>query len=55
LFGQPDTLVCNYDKTGVLIFAKIDTLKFDDLPETIIEILEGVKRYRDYLKNQSDE
>lgn len=48
LFGAPKRLVtnCCYPTKGVQYFAKITSLKFEDLNETIKETFDAFKRYK---------
>lgn len=50
LFGSPKRLVTNvcYPTNGIQYFAKITSLKFDDLSETINETFEAFKRYKEH-------
>ncbi len=56
-FGFPHSLVTNtcYPTKNVQYFAKIDTLNFADLAETITNVFDAAKRYRDYVTHQSNE
>ncbi len=49
LFGFPNKLVTNtsYPTYGIQYFAKIETLKFDDLAESINETFKAYTRYRE--------
>jgi len=53
-FGSPNKLVTDmaYLQTPFSFFAKIQTLKHDDVEQTIIEVLEANKRYKEYKKEQ---
>lgn len=51
LLGVPDKLVTSYgNNTGVLVYAKINDLEFDDLEETAIAAIESVKQRREFEK-----
>jgi len=47
-FGYPNKLVTNmaYLTTPFEFYAKITTLKYDDIEQSITDVLESVKRYR---------
>lgn len=49
LFGSPKRLVTNtfYPTNGIQYFAKIETLKFDNLNEVINKTFEAFDRYKD--------
>lgn len=55
-FGHPKNLITNlaYLKTPFDFFAKIETLNFTDINETINEVNESVKRYINYKQNESN-
>ena len=57
LFGNPDRLVtnCCYSTRGIQYFAKITSLKFDDLSSTIQETFEAADRCRAYREEANDE
>lgn len=48
LFGNPCRLVtnCCYSTNGIVYFAKITPLKFDDLSNTIKETFDAYERYK---------
>jgi hypothetical protein len=52
-FGYPNRLVTNlaYLRTPFSFFAKIEQLKYNDVEETITEVLEAGKRYKEYKIN----
>jgi len=47
-FGYPNRLISNmaYLTTPFAFYAKITTLKYDDIEQSITDILDSVKRYR---------
>jgi hypothetical protein len=49
-FGGKNTLVTNlaYLKTPFAFYAKIETLKYDSIDESIDDVVNSVKRYRSY-------
>lgn len=49
-FGSRNTLVTNlaYLKTPFEFYAKIETLKYDPIEESISTVIDSVKRYRKY-------
>lgn len=49
-FGSKNTLVTNlaYLKTPFDFYAKIQTLKYSDIDESINDVVSSVKRYRNY-------
>ena len=49
--GRPNKLVVKRSE-GVECYAKIETLKFDDLTETIKKCLKSAKEYRNYKRSQ---
>jgi len=53
LFGSPKRLVtnCCYPTKGIQFFAKITTLKFDDLNETVNETFKAFDRYSKFIKS----
>lgn len=53
-FGSKNTLVTNlaYLKTPFEFYAKITTLKYDSVEETVLEVLGAGKRYKKYKQNQ---
>ena len=55
-FGSKNTLVTNlaYLKTPFEFYAKIETLKYDSIDESINDVLNSVKRYRIYKSGLSD-
>jgi hypothetical protein len=55
-FGTKNTLITNlaYLKTPFDFFAKIETLKYDSIDDSIDDVLQSVKRYRDYKITQED-
>lgn len=56
LFGIPQRLVTNtcYTTKGIAYFAKITTLKFDDLGDTIEEVFKATERYRKHKSDDTD-
>ena len=56
LFGAPTKLVtnCCYPTKGIQYFAKIVTLKFDDLSETIYETFKAFDVYKEYKQAEQD-
>lgn len=57
LFGTPNTLVtnCCYPTKNISYFAKITSLHYDNLLDTIQKVFEARNRYEQYLKEQEDE
>ena len=55
-FGSPNDLITDYGYilTPFSFFAKITKLKYDDVDQTITEVLNDVKEYQDYKKNQNE-
>lgn len=55
-FGHPNKLVTalGYLQTPFEFYAEIETLKYEDLQLTILEVLEAGKRYKEY-KLKEDE
>lgn len=56
-FGSANKLITNlaYLKTPFAFYAKITTLNYNDVDQTINEVLEATKRYKDYkLKELTD-
>lgn len=55
-FGYPNTLVTNmaYLKTPFAFYAKIVTLKYHSVEESIEEAINAIKRYRDYKAENED-
>jgi len=53
-FGHKNSLISNlaYLKTPFDFYAKITELKYFDVEETIVEVLEAGKRYKKYLLAQ---
>jgi len=56
LFGTPQRLVtnCCYSTKGIQYFAKITSLVFDDLSETIDETFKAAKRYKEFIESEED-
>jgi len=56
-FGNKQDLVSNlaYLNTPFNFYAKIETLRYDCIDTSINEILDSVKRYRDYKKDQNND
>lgn len=54
LFGRPDRLVsnCCYTTKGVVYFANITTLNFDDISEAITEAFKARDRYKRYKESE---
>ena len=50
LFGTPRRLVTNtcYPTNGIQYFAKIESLKFDDLNEAVNETFKAFNRYKEF-------
>ncbi len=55
-FGSKNTLVTNlaYLKTPFEFYAKIETLKYNSIEESIEDVVNSVKRYRNYKKSLQD-
>jgi hypothetical protein len=55
-FGSKNTLVTNlaYLKTPFEFYAKIETLKYDSIDETIDNVVNSSKRYRSYRAKIDD-
>lgn len=55
-FGKPKRLATNtcYPTKGVQYFAKIETLKFDSLNETIGETFKASDRYRKFRNSEQE-
>lgn len=55
-FGSKNTLVTNlaYLKTPFEFYAKITTLKYDSIDESIDDVVNSVKRYRSYRLAHTD-
>ena len=55
-FGYPHRLITNmaYLKTPFQFYAKIAQLKYDDVEETIADVLEARKRYNEYRQSERD-
>lgn len=55
-FGQPNKLITDlaYLRTPFSFFAKITTLKYDALEQTISEVLEAGKRHKEYENSQKE-
>ena len=55
-FGYPNRLITPlaYLQTPFDFYAKIEQLKYDDFEETISEVLEANKRYKEYQLNNQD-
>jgi len=52
-FGSPHDLITNlaYLQCPFSFFAKITKLKYDDVEQTILEVIEATKRYRKYKQS----
>lgn len=57
LFGFPQRLVSNscYTTKGVSYFARITSLEFDDLSDTIAETFRAYDRYKQYRNELEDD
>lgn len=55
-FGYPKDLITNlgYIQTPFEFFAKITPLKYDDIEETINNVMDAVKRYKEFKLIESD-
>lgn len=55
-FGTPNRLITPlaYLQTPFDFYAKIEQLKYNDVDETIIEVLDAVKRYKEYKFNNNE-
>jgi len=55
-FGYPNRLITPlaYLQTPFDFYAKITTLKYEDVEQTILSVLEATKRYRNYKANQAE-
>lgn len=56
-FGLPNDLICNgtWIMTPFQVFAKITKLKYGNLEEAIIEVINATKRYREHKIKQDKE
>ena len=56
-FGYPKSLITDlgYLQMPFSFYAKIQTLKFGDIEQTISEVLESVERYKVYKKSENNE
>lgn len=56
-FGSANKLISNlaYLQTPFTFYAKITTLKYEDLEQTIFNVLEAGKRYKEYKAQQEQE
>lgn len=56
-FGYPKRLISQlaYLQTPFDFYAKITQLKYDDVEETIFEMIEADRRYHEYKNKQSNE
>ncbi len=56
-FGGKNTLVTSlsYLKTPFDFYAKIDTLKYDDIDESINEVVNSVEEYKIYRANNEED
>lgn len=54
--GSRKTLISSsaYLQTPFTFFAKITTLKYDSVDETIDEVLKGLKRYKEYKNSEQE-
>lgn len=56
LFGRPKDLVTNTCyKDNIKFFAKIETLYFDDLNETISETFKAFERYKEFKRSEVED
>lgn len=57
LFGSPNRLVtnCCYPTKGIQYFAKIESLQFDNLSDTIKETFEAAERYKEYIDENNND
>ena len=55
-FGSKNSLITNsaYLKTPFEFYAKIDTLKMDNIEETIEGVVDSIKKYREYKTADAD-
>ena len=54
-FGGKNTLVTGlHVKTPFLFFARIETLKFDDVDKSIDDVMASLERYRNYMADLRD-
>jgi len=55
-FGYPQRLITPlaYLQTPFDFYAKITQLKYDDVEQTIVEVLEAAKRYKEYRVSLDD-
>jgi hypothetical protein len=55
-FGEKKILITNlaYLKTPFEFYAKIDTLKYNDITDSIEEVVNAAKRYQIYKRSLSD-
>lgn len=55
-FGSKNSLVANlaYLRTPFEFYAKITTLNYEDIEQTIFEVLEAGKRYKEFRNSQKD-
>lgn len=55
-FGSKKNLITNlaYLKTPFEFYAKITTLKFDSIAETIDGVVDSVKKYREFKKSEEE-
>ena len=55
-FGSKNVLITNlaYLKTPFEFYAKITTLKYDEINEAINSVVEAAKRYREYRNSEKD-
>lgn len=56
LFGTPKRLVtnCCYPSHGIQYFAKIETLKFDDVDAVVSETFAAFDRYKEFKLSEQD-
>lgn len=55
-FGYPISLISalGYLRTPFEFYAQIEQLKYNDVDETIAEVLEAGKRYKEYKKSRDE-
>ena len=55
-FGSKNVLITNlaYLKTPFEFYAKITTLKYDEINDVINDVIKSVKRYREYRNHEKD-
>jgi len=55
-FGYANRLITDlaYLQTPFSFFAKIQQLKYNDVEQTITDVLDGIVRYKNYIKNKNE-